>query len=103
MVGPHRAAQPGHADPDVTERILRHQAEGLAAREQTDFWGQPLPQAPADLRMPAATPRAEEPTVTRASWTSAADTAPPAAKPAHRTAAVPAQPVSAQQAERVSR
>ena len=45
--------------------------------------------------MPAATPRAEEPAVTRASWT-AADTTPPAAEPAHRTAAVPAQSASAQ-------
>ena len=89
------AALPGHEDPDVTQRFLRHQAEGLAAPEQTDFWGQPLPQAPADLRLPAATPRAEEPTVTRASWTAAVDTAPPVAESAHRTAAVPAQPVSA--------
>jgi hypothetical protein len=89
------AAGSRHADPELNERILRHQAEGLAARESTDFWGQPLPQAPADLRMPAATPRAEEPAVTRASWT-AADTTPPAAEPAHRTAAVPAQPASAQ-------
>ena len=93
--GHTETAQPGHADPDVTERFLRHQAEGLAAPEQTDFWGQPLPQAPADLRIPAATPRAEEPTVTRTSWT-AADTAPPVAEPAHRTATAPAQPVSAQ-------
>jgi hypothetical protein len=89
------AAGSRHTDPEVTERILRHQAEGLAAPEPTDFWGQPLPQAPADLRMPAATPRAQEPTITRGSWT-AADTTPPAAEPVHRTAAVPAQPVSAQ-------
>jgi hypothetical protein len=88
------AAGSRHADPELNERILRHQAEGLAARETTDFWGQPLPQAPADLRRPAATPRAE-PAVTRASWT-AADTTPPAADPAHRTAAVPVQPTSAQ-------
>jgi hypothetical protein len=94
--GHTETALPGHADPDVTERFLRHQAEGLATPEQTDFWGQPLPQAPADLRIPAATPRAEEPTVTRASWTAAADTAPPVAEPAHRTATVPAQPMSAQ-------
>ncbi|MGH3161191.1 MAG: hypothetical protein ACRDOC_04850 [Streptosporangiaceae bacterium] len=92
--GHTETAQPGHADPDVTERFLRHQAEDLADPEQTDFWGQPLPQAPADLRIPAATPRAEEPTVTRASWTAPADTAPPVAEPAHRTATVPAQPVS---------
>jgi hypothetical protein len=86
---------PGHADPDVTQRFLRHQAEELAARDQTDFWGQPLPQAQADLRMPAATPRAEEPMVTRASWTTV-DTTPPAAEPAPRTATAAAQPVGAQ-------
>ena len=85
------AAESRHADPELTERILRHQAEGLAAREPTDFWGQPLPEAPADLRPPAATPRAEEPAVTRASWTAADTTTPPAAEPAHRTA-VPARP-----------
>jgi hypothetical protein len=95
--GHTETARPGHEDPDVTERFLRHQAEGLATREQTDFWGQPLPQAPADLRIPAATPRAEEPTVTRTSWTAAADTARPVAEPAHRTATVPARPASAQQ------
>jgi hypothetical protein len=95
--GHTETALPGHEDPDVTERFLRHQAEGIAAREQTDFWGQPLPQAPADLRIPAATPRAEEPTVTRTSWTAAADTARPVAEPEHRTATVPAQPASAQQ------
>jgi hypothetical protein len=92
----------GHADPDTTERILRHQAEGLAAREQTDFWGQPIPQAPADLRMPAATPRAAEPAVTRASWSAPADTTPPVAEPAHRTAAAPALPASAVPAQPVS-
>jgi hypothetical protein len=89
------AAGSRHADPELTERILRHQAEGLAAQEQTDFWGQPLPQPPADLRTPAATPRVEEPAVTRTSWT-AAGTTRPAAGPAHRTAAVPARPASAQ-------
>ena len=94
--GHTETARPGDEDPDVTERFLRHQAEGLAAPDQTDFWGQPLPQAPADLRIPAATPRAEEPTVTRASWTAAADAAPPVAEPAYRTATAPAQPVSAQ-------
>jgi hypothetical protein len=89
-------SEPEPEDPDVTERFLRHQAEGLATREQTDFWGQPVPQAPADLRIPAATPRAEEPAVTRTSWTAAADTARPVAEPAHRTATVPAHPASAQ-------
>ena len=91
------SALPRHEDPGVTERFLRHQAEGLATREQTDFWGQPLPQAPADLRIPAATPRAEEPAVTRTSWTAAADATRPVAEPAHRTATVPAHPASARQ------
>jgi hypothetical protein len=95
--GHTESVRPGHEDPDVTERFLRHQAEGLATREDTDFWGQPLPQAPADLRIPAATPRAEEPAVTRTSWTAAADTTRPVAEPAHRTATVPAHPASAQQ------
>jgi hypothetical protein len=95
--GHTETAGPGHEDPDVTDRFLRHQAEGLATTEQTDFWGQPLPQAPADLRIPAATPRAEEPAVTRTSWTAAADTTRPVAEPAHRTATVPAHPASAQQ------
>ncbi|HYX59094.1 MAG TPA: helix-turn-helix transcriptional regulator [Streptosporangiaceae bacterium] len=95
--GRTESALPRHEDPDVTERFLRHQAEGLATREQTDFWGQPLPQAPADLRIPAATPRAEEPAVTRTSWTAGADITRPVAEPAHRTATVPAHPASAQQ------
>jgi hypothetical protein len=83
------------ADPDITERILRHQAEELAAQDRTDFWGQPLPLAPADLRMPAAAPRAEEPAIPRVSWPSAADTAPAAAEPAHRSAAAAtAKPLS---------
>jgi hypothetical protein len=91
----------GRANPDITERILRHQREGLAAREQTDFWGQPLPAAPPDLRMPTAAPQAEKPVIAPASWPSAADTmpsapaAPPAAEPAHRSAATAStQPVS---------
>jgi hypothetical protein len=95
--GHTESVRPGHEDPDVTERFLRHQAEGLATREETDFWGQPLPQAPADLRIPAATPRAEEPAVTRTSWTAGTDTTRPVAEPAHRTATVPAHPASAQQ------
>jgi hypothetical protein len=95
--GHAETARPGHEDPGVTERFLRHQAEGLETTEQTDFWGQPLPQAPADLRIPAATPRAEEPAVTRTSWTAAAETARPVAEPPHRTATVSAQPASAQQ------
>ena len=82
-------------DPDITERTLRHQAEGLAAQERTDFWGQPLPLAPADLRIPAAAPRAEEPAITRASRPPAAETVPAAAEPAHRSAAAAtAKPLS---------
>jgi hypothetical protein len=83
------------ADPDVTEQTLRHQAEGVTAQERTDFWGQPLPPAPADLRMPAAAPRAEDPAITRASRSPAAEIAPAAAEPAHRSAAAAtAKPLS---------
>jgi hypothetical protein len=88
------------ADPGGTERFLRPEAEGLAAaQEPTDFWDQPLPQAPADLRVPAATPRAGGPPVTRASWTAAADAAPPAppaVEPAYQPAADLTQPVRVQ-------
>jgi hypothetical protein len=69
------------ADPDITERILRHQAEELAAQERTDFWGQPLPPAAADLRIAASSPRPEEPGITRASWTSTAPGTPAASAP----------------------
>ena len=113
------AESTGPADPDITERILRHQTEELAAQERTDFWGQPLPQVPADPRMPAAGPSPEEPAITRASWPSAATStsatttaaaasapapasaaaaasapAPAAAEPAHRNAAA-AKPLGA--------
>ncbi len=87
------AASSAQADLGVAEQISGHRAEELADKERTDFWGHPVPSAPADLRTPAATPRAEEPTVARASW-SAADPAPRAAGPAHQTATAPAQPVS---------
>lgn len=69
-------------EPDVTERIPRYQAESRSAAERTDFWAKPsqASAAPADLRPPSV-PRADEPTVTRASWTSAAEAAaPPAAE-----------------------
>jgi hypothetical protein len=92
---PGQAESTRPADPDITERILRHQAEGLAAPERTDFWGQPLPPAPADVRMPAPAPRAAEPAITRTSWPSAAETPPAAPEPAHRSAAAaPAKPLS---------
>jgi hypothetical protein len=91
---PTWAADPA-VDPDITERTLRHQAEALAAQERTDFWGQPLPPAPADLRIPAAAPRAEDPAITRASRPPAAETIPAAAEPAHRSAAAAtAKPLS---------
>jgi hypothetical protein len=45
--------------------------------------------------MPAAAPRAEEPAISQVSWPSAADTAPAAAEPAHRSAAAAtAKPLS---------
>ena len=85
-------------DPDVTQRILRHQAEELTAKERTDFWGQPLPPASAGPRLPATAARAEEPTIARASWPSAADTTTPAAGPAHlNTAPATAKPLSTAQ------
>jgi hypothetical protein len=87
-----QAESPQPADPDVTQRILRHQAEGLAAQERTDFWGQPLPSAQADLRLPATAPRAEEPAIPRASWPSAADTTSAGAEPAHQSTAPAATP-----------
>jgi len=91
-------AQPGSAQPappeeDVTVRLSPYQAEGLTSAERTDFWGQPLSSATADLHPPAtaprevptAAPRAEEPAITRASWTTAADAATTqTAEPAHR-------------------
>jgi hypothetical protein len=83
-----RAAAP---EPDVTERIPRYQAESLSAPERTDFWAKasPAPQAPADLRPPSV-PRAEEPTVTRASWASADTAASQAAEPGQRVPAATA-------------
>jgi hypothetical protein len=72
-------------EPDVTERIPRYQAESLSAPERTDFWAKASP-APADLRPPSV-PRAEEPTVTRASWASAETAASPAAEPVPRVSA----------------
>ena len=75
-------------EPDVTERIPRYQAESRLAPERTDFWAKssPVPSVPADLRPPSV-PRAEEPTVTRASWASAETAAPPAMEPAQRVPA----------------
>src|SRR5207248_2063992 len=73
------AAGSRHADPELTERILRHQAEGLAAQEQTDFWGQPLPQRtaavparPASAQPVSAQPVSAQPVRTGTSQTQAA-------------------------------
>jgi hypothetical protein len=82
------------ADPDITERILRHQAEELAAQERTDFWGQPVHPAAADLRMPASSPRPEEPAITRASWASTAPSAPAASASAAASAPAASAPGS---------
>ena len=118
------AAQPeaeSAPEPAGTERIPRHQADGLTSPERTDFWVKPAPQertdfwtkpsaspsapgsAPADLQPPAPTPRAEEPAITPASWPASADaTTPSAGEPAQRAAtnvapktAATAQPLSA--------
>lgn len=96
------AAQPeaDSAPPEaaVTERISRHQADGLTAPERTDFWSKPATSAQADLQLPTATARAEETAITRASWPASADiTTTSAAEPAHRAAAdaAPATAVAA--------
>jgi len=93
-------AEPARPEPEITEQIPRYQGERLTSSEPTDFWGQPLSQASADLQPPAATPRAEEPPIPRATWPSAASTAAAqTAEPAKRTtadatlgAAAPTQP-----------
>jgi len=75
-------------EPAVTERIPRHQADGLTSPERTDFWAKPATSAPAELQLPTPPPRAEEPAITRASWPAPADAATAsAAEPAQRAAA----------------
>jgi len=81
-------------EPDITERIPRYQAESLATPERTDFWARSspapsAPSAPADLRPPSV-PRAEEPTVTRASWASAEMTPSPASPARESAQRIPA-------------
>ena len=100
-------------EPAATERIPRHQADGLTSPERTDFWAKPAseertdfwaksaPQertdfwakptasasASADVQRPAPTPRAEEPAIAPASWPATVDTATTsAAEPAQRAA-----------------
>jgi hypothetical protein len=94
------AAQPeadsAPSEAAVTERISRHQADGLTAQERTDFWSKPA--TSADLQLPTATARAEETAITRVSWPASADTTTTsAAEPAHRAAAdaAPATAVAA--------
>ena len=53
-------ANPAPSEPAVTERIPRHQADGLTAQERTDFWAKPATSASADLQLPTAAARAEE-------------------------------------------
>ena len=89
------AAGPVSPQPGITEQIPQHQANGLTAQERTDFWAKQAPPAAADLRMPAAAPRAEEPAITPASWPAPADTTrPAAAEPSRRSATAAAQPLS---------
>ncbi|HEX5303168.1 MAG TPA: hypothetical protein VFW50_39860 [Streptosporangiaceae bacterium] len=78
-------------EPDITERIPRYQAESLTAPDRTDFWAKssPAPSAPADLRPPSV-PRAEEPTVTRASWASAGMPSSPASPAMESAQRIPA-------------
>jgi hypothetical protein len=78
-------------EPDITERIPRYQTESLASQERTDFWAtsSPAPSAPADRRPPSV-PRAEEPTVTRASWASAEMTPSPASPARESAQRIPA-------------
>ena len=62
---------PARPEPGTGERASPHQDGGLKAPERTDFWATSV-KASADLEIPAARPsRAEEPTITRASWPAA--------------------------------
>jgi hypothetical protein len=81
-------ANPAPSEPADTERIPRYQADGLTARERTDFWAKPTTSVSADLQLPTAAARAEETAIRRASWPAPADTTTtPAAEPAHRAPA----------------
>ena len=62
----------------------------MTVQERTDFWAKPTPPAQADLRLPAAEPRAEEPAIARTSWAATAGTTSPAAEPARPSAAAAA-------------
>jgi hypothetical protein len=73
-LAPPQGTGPVPPEAGITERFPRQQVD-LSSEERTDFWSKPAPAA--DLRMPAASSRAEEPVVTRASWSGPADTAAP--------------------------
>ncbi len=112
------AAQPEAepaAEPAVTERIPRHQADGLTSPERTDFWAKPAPEertdfwakpaasasasASADVQRPGPAPRAEEPAIAPASWPATVNTATTsAAEPAQRAATDAAPGAAAAQA-----
>jgi len=94
-LAPPEVTGPVSPEPGITERFPRHQVD-LSSEERTDFWSKPAPAASADMRMPAAPSRAEEPVVTRASWSALADTAasqvttPPVTTPPVTTPPAPA-------------
>ena len=67
------AAEAAPPQGEVTERMPRLAADGLAAQERADFWSKPVASVPADLQRPVAAPRAGEPAIARASWTVPAD------------------------------
>ena len=98
LAAPREAA----AEPGVTELIPQPAADERTdfwakptVRERTDFWAKPAAPASADVPLPASAPRAEEPAITRASWTSPGDAAMTStAEPAQR-AATDAAPASA--------
>ena len=57
-------------------------------QERTDFWSKPVPPAPADLQVPGGIRRAEDPAITRASWSAPGESATaPVAEPVQRAAA----------------
>jgi hypothetical protein len=80
---PPLAAQPEAApEPAVTEQMPWHQADGLPVQERTDFWAKPATSASPSA---SVAPPAEEPTITRTSWSAPADPI-SVAEPAQRAA-----------------
>ena len=65
--------------------------------ERTDFWSKPVPPAPADLQVPGGIRRAEDPAITRASWSAPGESASaPVAEPAQHAAAEAGPAMAAQ-------